>query len=215
MIGRAALAAAALALPLAGCGGEGGGGAPPASTPGPTPTPTPTPTATPTPAPVTTAVTRTAVATLSNPWAMVFLPDGRLLVTERGGALRVVTLNGTGAATVSAAVSGVPAVAAAGQGGLLDVALDPAFASNGRVYLSYAESGSGGAGLAVARATLSGLTLTGVQVIWRQAPKVTDTRHFGGRMAFAADGRLFVTAGERHLGAPAQDLRSRWARSSA
>jgi glucose/arabinose dehydrogenase len=137
---------------------------------------------------------------------MVFLPDGRLLVTERGGALRVVTLNGTGPATVSAAVSGVPAVAAAGQGGLLDVALDPAFASNGRVYLSYAESGSGGAGLAVARATLSGLTLTGVQVIWRQAPKVTDTRHFGGRLAFAADGRLFVTAGERHLGAPAQDL---------
>ena len=156
-----------------------------------------------------TAVTRTPVATFSNPWAMTFLPNGRLLVTERGGTLRVVTLNGTGAATVSAPVSGVATVQAAGQGGLLDVALDPAFASNGRVYLSFAEAGTGGAGLAVARGTLTlsgaGGALSGVEVVWRQTPKIAnDTRHYGGRMAFRSDGLLFVTAGDRHQGAPAQ-----------
>jgi glucose/arabinose dehydrogenase len=164
------------------------------------------PTATPTPTPTTTAVTRTPVATFSNPWAMAFLPDGRLLVTERGGALRVVTTAGA----VSVPVAGVPAVAAAGQGGLLDVALDPAFASNNRIYLSYAESSGGSTGLAVARGTLSanGQQLTGVQVIWRQAPKIvsSETRHYGGRLAFSPAGQLFITAGERHQGAPAQDL---------
>ena len=138
---------------------------------------------------------------------MLFLPDGRLLVTERGGVLRVVTTAGA----VSPAVTGVPAVHAEGQGGLLDVALDPAYASNRRVYLSFAEPGTGGAaGLAVARGVLTldaaGGRLESVQVIWRQAPKVVDTRHFGGRMAFAPDGTLYVSAGERHQGAPAQDL---------
>jgi glucose/arabinose dehydrogenase len=192
-------AALALMLALAGCGDEDAA---------PVATPSPTPSATTAPPPVTvTAVTRTAVATLSNPWAMVFLPDGRLLVTERGGALRIVTTTGA----VSPAVTGVPAVVPAGQGGLLDVVLDPAHASNRRVYLSYAEAGTGrAAGLAVARGVLTidaaGGRLDGVEVIWRQARKVVDDRHFGGRLAFAPDGTLHITAGERHQGAPAQDV---------
>ena len=139
---------------------------------------------------------------------MLFMPDGRMLVTERPGRLRVITQAGA----VGSALAGVPAVQAAGQGGLLDVALDPAFASNARVYLSFTEAAGGAAGLAVARGTLtidgSGAgRLDNVTVIWRQAPKVSgDTRHYGGRMAFSPDGFLYVTAGERHQGAPAQDL---------
>ncbi|KQU61687.1 hypothetical protein ASG67_00375 [Sphingomonas sp. Leaf339] len=199
----------ALALILVSCGGRGGDNDI-GVVPGPTPTvsPQPVPTATSGPTPITTAaVTRTPIATLDNPWSMAFLPDGRMLVTERPGRLRLVTTSGQ----VSAAIAGVPAVAYTGQGGLLDVALDPAFTNKARIYLSYAEMGTGGAGLAVARATLttdaSGTAqLTDVAVIWRQAPKLTDVRHFGGRMAFGRDGTLFVTAGERHQGAPAQDL---------
>jgi glucose/arabinose dehydrogenase len=144
------------------------------------------------------------IATFDQPWAMVFLPDGRMLVTEKGGVLRLVTQAGD-----KATVTGTPTVVSAGQGGLLDVALDPAFAANRLVYLSFAEGGGGGSGLAVARGTLNaGATaLENVTTIWRQAPKIAnDTRHFGGRMAFSPDGFLFVTAGERHQGAPAQDL---------
>jgi len=134
--GRSYAGTVALALILVACGGDGGGGGVdvvPGPTPTVAPTPTPTATATPTPTPTTTAVTRTPVATFDNPWAMAFLPDGRLLVTERPGRLRLVTIAASGAGTVSAAIAGVPAVAFGGQGGLLDVALDPAFASNARV----------------------------------------------------------------------------------
>ncbi|MBB4858219.1 glucose/arabinose dehydrogenase [Novosphingobium chloroacetimidivorans] len=144
------------------------------------------------------------MATLSNPWAMVFLPDGRMLVTERLGTLRIVT-----AAGEVATVIGTPSVASEGQGGLLDVALDPDFAANRTVYLSFSERDGGGAGLAVARGTLAqdGRSIAGLTVIWRQTPKISgDSRHYGGRMAFAPDRTLFVTAGERHQGAPAQDL---------
>jgi glucose/arabinose dehydrogenase len=139
---------------------------------------------------------------------MVFMPDGRMLVTERPGRLRVITQAGD----VGPAIAGAPGVQATGQGGLLDVALDPHFASNSRVYLSFTEAGEGAAGLAVARGTLIvGDTGAGriddLTVIWRQAPKVAnDTRHYGGRMAFSPDNYLYVTAGERHQGAPAQDL---------
>ena len=206
---RRGIAGVALIALLTGCGGgDSGADGSSGTAPVPTPTPSPTATATPTPPPpATSAVTRRTVATFANPWAMVFLPDGRLLVTERGGALRVVTPSGV----VGAPLAGVPAVASAGQGGLLDVALDPAFASNARVYVSFAEAGTGGAGLAVARGRLEvdadgAGRIAGTTVIWRQAPKNTDDRHFGGRMAFSPDGFLFVTAGEKHQGAPAQDL---------
>jgi glucose/arabinose dehydrogenase len=135
---------------------------------------------------------------------MTFLPDGRMLVTERLGTLRVLSANGE-----VATVAGTPSVVADGQGGLLDVALDPDFATNSTVYLSFSERGADGVGLAVARGILSGdgRLISGLNVIWRQTPKIAnEARHFGGRMAFAADRTLFITAGERHQGAPAQDL---------
>ncbi|MCX8474333.1 MAG: PQQ-dependent sugar dehydrogenase [Sphingomonas sp.] len=199
------LAGAALATLSACSGGGGGGMVTPTPTPSPSASPTPAPSPTPTPTPIA-SVQSTAVATFALPWAMVFLPDGRALVTEKGGALRIVTQAGA----KSAALGGVPAVSAGGQGGLLDVALHPDFATNRLVYLSYAEAGSGGAGLAVARGTLvednAGPRLTGTAMIWQQMPKVGGTGHFGGRMAFGPSGHLFVTAGERQQGSPAQDL---------
>lgn len=209
----AALGTGALALAvLASCGGDDDGGS---DTPAPAPTvsalPSPTASASPAPLPSPTAtstgaVRRTNVATFDNPWAMAFLPDGRLLVTEKAGTLRLVTTAG-----VVTSVSGLPAVAAGGQGGLLDVALDPGHAGNRRVWWSYAEAGSGGKGLAVARGTLTIAadgrgSLSDVTVVWRQDPKVSGDGHFGGRIAFSPDGKLFVTAGERQQGSPAQDL---------
>ncbi len=136
---------------------------------------------------------------------MAFMPDGRILVTQKGGSLHIVAASG---ASVSAALSGVPAVAASGQGGLLDVAIDPDFATDPWVYLSYAESGGGGSGTAVARGRLSGTTLTDVAVIFRQLPKVGGDGHFGSRLVFAADKALWVTLGERQQGSPAQDVSS-------
>jgi glucose/arabinose dehydrogenase len=131
---------------------------------------------------------------LVNPWALAFLPDGRLLVTERPGRLRIV--DSTGA--LSAPVSGVPAVFAQGQGGLLDVALDPQFDSTHLVYLSYAEPGPNGtAGTAVARGTLVDTTLQNVQVIYSQRPKMNGAGHFGSRLVFDRDGHLFITQGDR------------------
>ncbi len=143
-----------------------------------------------------TAVEVTTVAKgLEHPWAIAFLPDGRMLVTERPGRLRYVTREGA----VSDPVAGVPAVDAAGQGGLLDVVLDPAFAENSTIYLSYAEPGKDGTnGTAVARARLDGVTLSGVEVIFRQRPKFRSSHHFGSRLVFARDGNLFVTTGERN-----------------
>jgi glucose/arabinose dehydrogenase len=139
---------------------------------------------------------------LENPWGLAFLPDGRMLVTERPGRLRIVTKNGT----VSEPLKGVPQVFAQGQGGLLDVKLDPNFAANKLVYISYAEPGGGGAGTAVARGKLGTDGLDNVEVIFRQEPKVDGPNHFGGRLVFAPDGKLFVTLGERFTFTPAQDL---------
>jgi len=139
---------------------------------------------------------------LEHPWGLAFLPDGRMLVTERPGRLRIVTGDGR----ISGPVSGVPDVFDEGQGGLLDVTLDPDFASNRLVYLSYAESGEDGASTAVARGRLKGDTLTDVRVIFRQQPKVSGGAHFGSRLVFAPDGTLFVTLGERYKFEPAQDL---------
>jgi glucose/arabinose dehydrogenase len=149
----------------------------------------------PTPEPVTAAVRVETVARgLEHPWGLAFLPDGRMLVTERPGRLRVVERDGR----LSEPLAGVPRVQARGQGGLLDVALDPRFADNRLVYLSYAEPGEGGvAGTAVARGRLGAGGLEDVRVIYRQQPKVEGGNHFGSRLVFARDGTLFVTQGDR------------------
>jgi aldose sugar dehydrogenase len=149
----------------------------------------------PTPAPLKGTVRVETVAKgFENPWALAFLPDGRILVTERPGRLRVVERDGR----VSKPLDNVPRVFARGQGGLLDVALDPGFAENRFVYLSYAEPGEGNtAGTAVARGRLAEGRLDDVQVIYRQQPKVEGGSHFGSRLVFARDGTLFVTQGDR------------------
>jgi glucose/arabinose dehydrogenase len=141
---------------------------------------------------------------LEHPWGMAFLPDGRILVTERPGRMRIVERDGQ----VSTSLEGVPEVHAQGQGGLLDVALDPAFQENRRIYFSYAEPGSSGAGTAVARARLGDGRLENVSVIFRQRPKVDGSHHFGSRLVFGRDGNLFVTMGDRNKKDPAQDLGS-------
>ncbi len=148
------------------------------------------------PATVNERVQLTTVASgLEHPWSLAFLPDGRMLVTERPGRLRYVTMKGE----VSAPIAGVPAVHAVGQGGLLDVVLDPDFSANSSIYLSYAEPGDGDVnGTAVARAKLDGARLAELQVIFRQSPKVKSDHHFGSRLVFARDGTLFVTLGERN-----------------
>ena len=146
------------------------------------------------------------IADLEEPWAMTFLPDGRLLVTEKPGRLRVVTQEGD----VSAPVSGVPSVDYGGQGGLGDVVLAPDYETSGLVYLTFAEAGEGdtrGAAMARGRLDPDALTLTDVETIWRQVPKVTGQGHYGHRVAFSPDGQyLFVTSGERQKFDPAQDL---------
>ena len=131
---------------------------------------------------------------LEHPWGMAFLPDGAVLVTERPGRLRVVGKDGG----VSQPVEGVPAVDAVGQGGLLDVALDPDFAANRLVYLSYAEPREGGNATAVARGRLADSRLDQLEVIFRQQPALAGRHHFGSRLVFARDGRLFVTLGDRY-----------------
>jgi len=135
---------------------------------------------------------------LVNPWGLAFLPDGRYLVTERPGRMRIVAADGR----LGAPLAGLPPVVAQGQGGLLDVVLDPGFAGNRLVYWSYSEPGERGTNsTAVARGRLDAEgtegRLTGVEVIFRQQPKVASAQHFGSRLAFAPDGRLFVTLGDR------------------
>jgi glucose/arabinose dehydrogenase len=142
---------------------------------------------------------------LAFPWGMAFLPDGRALVTERPGRLRLVGKEGK----VSAPLVGVPEVAAGGQGGLLDVALGPDFAASKAIFLSYAEPRQGGSATSVARARLEldgdGGRLEDVKVIFRQQPAAFGFMHFGSRLAFARDGNLFVTLGERGQRDKAQD----------
>lgn len=136
---------------------------------------------------------KTVATGLNFPWGMAFLPDGSLLVTERVGRLRIISTTGD----VSTPLSGVPTVLNEKQGGLLDVVIDPNFAGNRFVYLSYAEPQGKLAGTAVARARLDGLMLKDLQVIFRQLPKTKGAQHFGSRLVFAPDGNLFVTMGDR------------------
>lgn len=130
---------------------------------------------------------------LEHPWSMVFLPNGELLVSERPGRLRRISPEGA----VSAPISNLPSIFAKGQGGLLGLAVDPDFQSNGHIYFSYSESDGDLAGTAVARAKLIENELHDLQVIFRQLPKVGGDKHFGSRLLFASDGTLFVTLGER------------------
>jgi aldose sugar dehydrogenase len=150
--------------------------------------------------------TATPIAEFNEPWAMEFLPDGRMLVTEKRGALKLVTQDGE-----VSDIEGTPTVAYAGQGGFGDVVLHPDFANNNLVYVSYAEAGERGrSGAAVARARLElnggGGALRDLEVIWQQDPKVSGNGHYGHRIAFDAEGFLFISSGERQQFDPAQDM---------
>lgn len=138
---------------------------------------------------------------LVHPWGMAFLPDGRALITERPGRLRILATDNT----LSEPLAGVPEVFAQRQGGLLDVALDPDFKNNRQVYLSFAEPGDGGASTALGRGRLSDGRIEDFQVIFRQQPKVGGGNHFGGRIVFTDQGTLFLTLGERFKFDPAQN----------
>ncbi|HTG39880.1 PQQ-dependent sugar dehydrogenase [Sphingomonas sp.] len=147
----------------------------------------------------------TAVATLDSPWAMAFLPDGRMLVTQKGG--QMVVVNPADGATTP--LAGVPAIDSAGQGGLMDVVPAPDFAQSRRVYFSGSVAGDGGKGVVLWRARLAdGETprLEGVTELFRATPFVSGDGHYSGRIAFAPDGQhLFFTNGERQKFDPAQD----------
>lgn len=149
--------------------------------------------------------TVTPVADFDAPWAMTFLPDGRMLVTEKRGTLFLVSAEGK----QRSAVSGIPTVMSDGQGGLMDVVLHPKFADNKLVYFSFSETNAEGLkGVALARGTLAegaAPALQNVQVIFRATPYVSGNGHFSGRIAFAPDGKLFFTNGERQKFDPAQD----------
>lgn len=178
-----------LALFIASCGPSVAGDSPPAA-----------------PAETATTFTITEVARFNEPWAMTFLPGGKeALVTEKSGQLKL----WDGAQVLT--VAGAPAVAYAGQGGLGDVILAPDFAKTGMVYLSWAEAGEGDTrGAAVGRAKLvrgGAPRLEGLEVIWRQTPKVTGRGHYSHRLAFSPDGKyLFVASGDRQKMTPAQDM---------
>lgn len=156
------------------------------------------------------ALTHAVVAEgLEHPWGLALLPDGRWLVTERPGRLRIVTAEGV----VGQPITGLPAVDARGQGGLLDVAVGPTFGQDRLIYWSYAEPREGGNATSVARGRLSddGLRVENVEVIFRALPIYDGDKHFGSALAFAPDGKLFITLGERSdapMRPQAQDLAS-------
>lgn len=130
---------------------------------------------------------------LQHPWGFALLEDGRILVTEKPGRMRLVSKDGK----ISEPLGGIPEVYARGQGGLLDVTLSPKFKEDKLVYFSFSEPGEGGAGTAVARGKLGTNSLENVEVIWRQTPKVMSPNHWGSRILFRPDGTLYVTLGDR------------------
>ncbi len=163
---------------------------------------------------------------LNEPWGMAFLPDGRLLITEKAGSLKIYSDG-----KLSKSIKGLPEVSYRGQGGLLDIEVDPNFTINNFIYISFVEAATEqpkGAklkvdprlgtfiekddvvikGAVVARAKLQNEELKDLTVIWRQVPKTMGLGHYGGRMTFAKDGKLFITSGDRQLFDPAQDMKS-------
>ena len=150
------------------------------------------------------------VTSFAEPWSMAFLPDGRILVTEKKGALWVLDSDGRKTGTVR----WLPDVDYGGQGGFGDVIVHPDFDDNGLIYLSYVEPGTGdtrGAAVARGKLTLSergGGTLSGVEVIWRQYPKLVGRGHYGHRLRFDDDGYLWITSGDRQKFTPSQDMQS-------
>lgn len=132
---------------------------------------------------------------LEHPWGLAFLPDAMMIVTERDGDVRLIDADGT----KRSPLKGLPEVDNGGQGGMLDVALDPDFSKNNLIYLSYSEPGKGGSGTAVASAVLdiAGNQITDLKVVFQQLPKSDGGRHYGSRLVFADDGNLFITIGER------------------
>lgn len=152
--------------------------------------------------------TVTPVADFDAPWAMTFLPDGRMLVTEKVGKLILLSADGK----AKTEVSGVPPVDSAGQGAFKDIVLAPDYATSKRVYFSFSEAGAGGKGVVLARATLTdgaAPALTNVERLFQATPYVEGNGHYSGRIAFAPDGRhLFFTNGERQKFDPAQDPKS-------
>ena len=137
--------------------------------------------------------TQSVARGLVHPWALAFLPDGRMLVTERPGRLRLIGPDGR----PGEPIAGLPAVDATGQCGLLDLVVDPKFTENQLLYWTYAEAGEGGNGTAVARGRLDGNRLTDVWVLFRQAPKVKSSLHCGSRIVIARDGTLYIGLGDR------------------
>ncbi len=149
------------------------------------------------------------IATFEGPWAMAFLPDDRILVSEKKGRIRIVSQDGT----MHGDVSGLPDVDYGGQGGFGDVVLHPDFASNNLLYISYVEGARGGTrGAVVARGQLAlseeGAALSDIEVLWRQYPKMVGFGHYGHRIAFDADGYLWISSGDRQKFTPAQDMQS-------
>ncbi len=189
-LGHAAALVFATAM-VAACGsGSAPNGAPAVST---------TPPAPPVgPAPSTAAPKLSTFATgLSSPWSLAFLPDGRAVVTEKRGSVRIVSADG---GTVSSALSGVPAVNAGGQGGLLDIAVDPDFSTTAQIFMTFSEpaaNDSSKTGTAVFRAKLQGNSLVDGAVIFRMNEYVASGGHFGSRIVFAPDKSMFVTFGDR------------------
>ncbi len=144
------------------------------------------------------------VTDFESPWAMTFLPDNRMLITEKSGTLYLVSADGQ----QRKRVSGIPTVASEGQGGLMDVVLHPGFTNNRFVYFSYSEAGPGGKGVVLARGVLADTespALQNVETLFRAVPYVDGNGHFSGRIAFSPDGHLFFTNGERQKFDPAQD----------
>ena len=135
----------------------------------------------------------TVTSGLKHPWGMTFLPDGRMLVTERNGGLLLLSADGK----TKTLLQGLPDIEARGQGGLLDVVLSPDFSRDNTLYFSFSEPGEGGSSTAVAKAELAGDTLKNVSTLFSQQPKVDSRHHFGSRLVFDKAGNLFITLGDR------------------